>query len=137
MIKPRLAVIGAGKLGITLAQLAIQAGYSVSISGSGDPDRIKLSTKILAPGATVATTESSLSTADVAILALPLSSYTELKPEWFPEDIPVIDAMNYWWETDGKDEALASPSASTSEIVQGHLAHSRVTKALSNLSASH
>ena len=132
MNKPRLGIIGAGKLGVTLAQLAIRAGYTVSISGSGSADKITLSMRILAPGAVALETSEVIKGSDVIILALPLREYESLPSEQLAGKV-IIDAMNYWWETDGSDPKIAAPSDSTSQLVQRHLTNSRVTKALSHV----
>lgn len=131
-----IAIIGAGKLGTTLAKLALSAGYTVYISGSGDPDKIALSVRILLPGAIATTTTDALARADTVILALPLGKYRTLAANAFDGKL-VIDGMNYWWEVDGHESELQHPSLSTSELVQAHLKSARVTKALSHMGYHH
>jgi len=133
---PSIAILGAGKLGVVLAQLALKAGYPVSIAGSGSPEKIRLSMSVLAPGATVATAPQVIEQAAIVILALPLSNYHSLQPSLFTNKL-VIDAMNYWWEVDGHDTELSAPTLSTSELVQAHLPSARVVKALSHMGYHH
>jgi predicted dinucleotide-binding enzyme len=67
----RLGIVGAGKLGTTLARAAAAAGYDVVMSASGPPDTIALTVDVLAPGARAATTEEVVSHADIIVLAVP------------------------------------------------------------------
>lgn len=131
-----VGIVGAGKLGVTIAQLALAAGYQVSIAGSGDPAKIALATKIITPGAIAATTEDAVQRADVTILALPLSKFRTLDASLFADKL-VIDSMNHWYEIDGPLEAIVSPDKATSEAVQEHLDGAVVIKALNHMGYHH
>lgn len=128
-----LGIIGAGKFGITLSQLATAAGYQVYIAGSGDPEKIRLTVDVLSPGAVVVHSAEVATVADIAILAVPLSRFRELPAAELAGKI-VIDAMNYWWEVDGPRSDILPDNQSSSEAVQTLLSASRVVKALSHLS---
>src|SRR3954470_19633617 len=79
----RLGIVGAGKLGTTLARAAVAAGYDVVMSASGPPDTIALTVDILAPGARTATTEEVVSQADIIVLAVPTHRFRELPRDLF------------------------------------------------------
>lgn len=132
---PSIAILGAGKLGIVLAQLALRAGYTVFIAGSGDPAKITLSMRVLAPGAIPLSSAEAAAQGDVVILALPLGKYSTLPVAALSGKV-VIDAMNYWWEVDGH-ELLATLSPSSSEFIQSLLPSSHVVKALSHMGYHH
>lgn len=127
-----IGILGAGKVGIVLAQLAVKAGYKVLLSASGDPEKIVLTTKILVPGGTAVTNEIAARDADIVILALPLSKYHSVPVEALTGKV-VIDAMNYWDEVDGPRDAILPDSQSTSELVQAFLPKAHVVKALSHM----
>ena len=128
-----IGIIGAGKLGTVLAQLSLRAGYDVCISGSSEPEKIRLIIEVLAPGAAVMTTEEVARHADVVMLALPLSKFRQLPQKQLAGKC-VIDATNYWWEVDGLRDDILPSSQSSSEAIQEFLAHSRVVKGLSHMS---
>jgi predicted dinucleotide-binding enzyme len=128
----RVGIVGAGKLGTTLARAAITAGYDVAISGSGPADEIALTVDVLAAGAHATTTDEVARHADIIVLAVPTHRFRELPPDLFAGKI-LIDAMNYWEPVDGDDAELATAPAGTSMIVQEHFPSARVVKSLNQL----
>jgi predicted dinucleotide-binding enzyme len=128
----RLGVIGAGKLGTTVARAAVASGYDVAISGSGPADDIALMVDVLAPGAHATTTAEVVRHADIIILAVPAHRFRELARDLFAGKI-LVDAMNYWQPVDGDDAELTASRDGTSVIVQERFPSARVVKSLNQL----
>jgi predicted dinucleotide-binding enzyme len=128
----RLGIVGAGKLGTTIARAAVAAGYDVAISGSGPPGDIALTIDVLAPGARAVTTEEVVGHADVIVLAVPTHRVRELPRQLFAGKI-LIDAMNYWQPVDGDDSELADAQHGTSVVIQELFPSARVVKSLNQL----
>ena len=127
-----LGIVGAGKLGTTLARAALAAGCDVAIAASGPPDEIALTVDVLAPGARAVATDEAVRDADVVVLAVPTHRFRELPKDLFAGKI-LIDAMNYWEPVDGLDDELAAAPDGTSTIVQQHFPSARVVKGLNQL----
>ncbi len=123
----RLGIVGAGKLGTTLARAAIAAGYDVTISGSGPADDIALTVDVLAAGARATTTD-----VGIIVLSVPTHRFRELPHDLFAGKI-LIDAMNYWEPVNGDDPELAAAPDGTSMIVQERFPSARVVKSLNQL----
>lgn len=128
----RLGIVGAGKLGTTIARAAVAAGYDVAVSGSGAAADIALTIDVLAPGARAVTTAEVVGHADVIVLAVPAHRFRALPRDLFAGKI-LIDAMNYWPPIDGDDPELEAATEGTSAVVQDHFSSARVVKSLNQL----
>lgn len=127
-----IAILGAGKLGMALARLAVARDLPVTLATSRDPGLIALTVEVLAPGARVATAADAVADADTVVLALPLHRFRNLDPRMLAGKV-VVDAMNYWWEVDGADPSLRDARPSTSELVAEHLYASHVVKGFNHI----
>jgi hypothetical protein len=129
---PRIAVLGAGHVGPIIARLAVEAGYQVAITASGDPEQIELITQVLVPGAEPRWAADAVREADIVVLAIPLHAFSTLDLSLLDGKL-VVDVMNYWAPTDGVQETFEDHRSSSSEIVQRRLVNSTVVKTLNHL----
>lgn len=126
-----LGVIGAGRLGLAVARLALAAGMTVRVAGSGAAIRTRQVAAMFAPGAEVVDAGERLG-GDVVVLAMPLSAIDDIDPAVLRGAI-VIDAMNYWPETDGLRPEFDDPWRPTSTLVADRFADAHVVKALNHV----
>jgi len=129
---PRIAVLGAGHSGPVIARVAIDAGYSVAIAASGDPDRISLIAEILVPGAKPRWAADAVAEADIVVLAIPVHRFASLDSGLVAGKL-VVDVMNYWPPVDGMQAMFEDRRSGSSEIVQRRLARSTVVKTLNHI----
>jgi predicted dinucleotide-binding enzyme len=129
---PRIAVLGAGHTGPVIARVAIDAGYQVSIAASGDPEKIELITKVLAPGAEPLWAADAVKDADIVVLAIPLHKFAAFDPSLVAGKL-VVDTMNYWPSIDGRQEMFEDRQYGSSEIVAHRLAGSTIVKTLNHI----
>ncbi len=111
-----VGILGAGRVGKALSALARDAGLGVTIAGSTDAAGIADATR-----------------ADLVILAIPLGKYRTLPADALTGCL-VIDAMNYWWELDGRLPEFEDARTSSSEVVADFLAGARVVKTFNHAS---
>jgi predicted dinucleotide-binding enzyme len=128
----KIAILGAGKVGTSLARVALAAGYDVDIAASGSPDRIALIIDVLVPGARAVTAAEAVVDADLVVLALPLHRFARLDRSLLAGHI-VLDIMNYWTPIDGEISEFDDAPDGTSVLVQRLIPGARVVKTLNHI----
>lgn len=109
----------------------MRAGLRAVLAGSGSPTRIMRAAEMFAPTASVAAATDAVAQSELVVLATPLSAaLDELAADLFDGKV-VIDATNYWPETDGVIPEYES--ASTTTLVQEHFVGATVVKALNQM----
>ena len=128
----KIAILGAGKVGTSLARVAVEAGYQVDIAASGSPDRIALIVDVLAPGAHATTASEAVVGAELVVLALPLHKFRHLDARLLDGHV-VLDIMNYWTPIDGEISEFDDAPEGSSVLVQRAIPGARVVKTLNHI----
>ena len=127
-----LGLIGAGMIGGSLARLAVGAGLDVVLSNSRGPESRAGLVAELGTRARAATPAEAAEAGDLVVATIPLGAYRKL-PAAALAGKTVLDTMNYYPDRDGSIAELDAKVATSSELVQRHLADARVVKAFNNI----
>lgn len=131
-----LGSIGSGRIGATVARLAVAAGYDVVLSNSRGPETLRELVDELGPQARAASSAEAAAAADLVVLSIPLKNYQDVPVEVLAGKV-VIDTGNYYPDRDGRIPELDNNSITTSELVQRHFAAAKVVKGFSNIFFRH
>jgi predicted dinucleotide-binding enzyme len=129
-----IGIIGAGHIGSQIARKAVELDYDVVISNSRGPETLAGLIEELGPRAKAATPEEAAAAGDFAVVTVPLKSYQDIPVEPLAGKI-VVDTNNYYFERDGRIPALDNGEATTSGLLQEHLAESKVAKGFNHIMA--
>lgn len=127
-----IGIIGAGNIGSTVAQLAVDAGHRVVIANSRGPETLADLVAQLGEGARAATAAEAAEAGDLVVVTVPLRAYRELPAQQLAGKV-VLDTNNYYPDRDGHIAELDDHSATTSELVARHLAGASVVKVFNNI----
>lgn len=130
-----LGIIGAGHIGSQVARVAVANGYDVVIANSRGPETLADLVAELGPHATAATAAEAATAGDAVVVTVPLHAIDRLPVEELAGKI-VLDTNNYYFERDGRIEALDKGETTTSELLQRQLPTSRIAKAFNHIYAS-
>src|SRR6476646_3504854 len=131
-----IGLIGAGHIGSTVAQLAVNAGHDVVLSNSRGPETLADLVDELGPHARAATAAEAAAAGDVVVVTIPLKAYRDVPIEPLRGKV-VIDTNNYYPQRDGHIAELDDESTTVSELLQAHLPDSHVVKAFNNIYFGH
>ena len=131
-----IGLIGAGRIGGTLAGLAVDAGYHVVLSNDRGPATLSDLAARLGPSARAATPTEVAGAADLVVVAVPLSAYREIPAEQLVGKV-VLDATNYMPDRDGHIAALDDESATSSQLLQARMVGSHLVKAFNTVFFGH
>ena len=131
-----IGLIGSGRIGSTVARLAVDAGYDVVLSNSRGPETLTDLVERLGPRARAATPSEAAAAGDVVVVTVPMKAYRDVPVEPLRGKV-VIDTNNYYPQRDGHIAALDDGSTTSSELLQAHLPESRVVKAFNNINFTH
>jgi predicted dinucleotide-binding enzyme len=131
-----LGIIGAGNIGTALARLATAAGIDVVLANSRGPETLTETVAELGERARAATPEEAARAGDWVVVSIPLAAYRTLPAAALAGKV-VLDTINYYPTRDGHIDVLDSGDATTSELVQRHLAGAQLVKAFNNIGDQH
>ena len=127
-----IGIIGSGNIGATFARLAVLAGHDVVLSNSRPPETLWPLAAALGPRARAATAQDAAEAGDMVLVSVPFGRFRELPAAPLAGRI-VLDTCNYYPDRDGHTADLDGSRATTSGLVQQHLAGAQVVKVLNNI----
>src|SRR5215471_12560502 len=130
-----IGLIGAGHIGSQVARLAVANGYHVVISNSRGPETLSGLVAELGPNARAGTPVEAAQAGDIVVVTVPLKNYRDVPVAPLAGKI-VIDTNNYYPSRDGHIPELDNESTTTSELLQAHLATSKVVKGFNHIYAA-
>jgi predicted dinucleotide-binding enzyme len=130
-----VGLIGSGRIGGTVARLAVAAGHQVLLSNSRGPDTLTDLAAELGPLAR-ATTGQEAAGGELVVVTIPMRAVQSVPPGPLAGKV-VIDTCNYYPQRDGQIPELDSGALTSSELVQRHLPESAVVKAFNNIYYRH
>jgi hypothetical protein len=128
--------IGSGNIGVTVARLAIGAGYHVVLSNSRGPDTLAVTAAELGPRASAATSGEAAAAGDIVVVTVPVKSFPDM-PAAPLAGKTVIDTCNYGPERDGHIAELDSTSLTSSELLLRYISDAMLVKAFNNIFFKH
>jgi 8-hydroxy-5-deazaflavin:NADPH oxidoreductase len=128
----RIGIVGSGRVGGTVARLAIAQGHDVVLSNSRGPATLADLVASLGPHASAATSADAAAVGDIVVVAIPVRAIADVPVEPLAGKI-VIDTNNYYPPRDGHIAALDSGETTSSQLLAAHLRDARVVKAFNSI----
>jgi predicted dinucleotide-binding enzyme len=130
-----LGLIGSGRIGSTVARLAVDAGHDVVLSNSRGPETLQDLVAELGPRARAAAAAEAAEE-DLVLVSIPVLACTAL-PAAALAGKTVLDTGNYYPERDGQIAALNDRSLTDSEYLAQLIPGAHVVKVFNNIFFKH
>jgi predicted dinucleotide-binding enzyme len=115
----KIGIIGAGRVGSTLARHFVRIGHDVVISNSSGPKTLSGLVEEIGGTLRAVTVEQAATFGQVVVVCIPYGRYEEL-PKDALKDKVVIDTCNYYAQRDGHDPELDDDRTTSSEKIRAH-----------------
>ncbi|MGI8985065.1 MAG: NADPH-dependent F420 reductase [Acidimicrobiales bacterium] len=132
----KIAFVGSGNIGGTLARLLADAGHEVVLANSRGPASLAGLVAAIGPAATAATPADAAEAGEVVVVAIPFLRYRDLPAAELAGKL-VVDATNYYEPRDGTFPELAGGAVSPSELLASALPGATVVKAFNTIHFRH
>lgn len=132
----KIGILGAGRIGATLARHFARVGHVVAVSNSRGPATLEGLVAELGDRAHATTAEDAARFGDVVVVSVPFGRYRELPTGGLAGKV-VIDTNNYYPQRDGRFEELDGDRTTSSELLQAHPQGARVVKAFNAIYWEH
>lgn len=132
----RIGIIGAGRVGGTLARHFAVAEHDVAVANSRGPETLRELESELFERGRATTAQEAARFGEVVVVAVPFGRYRQV-PAQGMDGKPVIDTTNYHPERDGHFPELDEYRTTSSEMMQSHLRGAHVVKAFNAMRWDH
>ena len=131
-----VGLIGSGRIGSTVARLAVDAGHDVVLSNSRGPETLRDLAAELGPRARAATCEEAAEAGEIVLVSVPVKAYQKLSGAPLAGKA-VMDTGNYYPARDGQISELDAGTLIDSEYLQRQLPGAEVVKVFNNIFFKH
>jgi hypothetical protein len=131
-----VGLVGSGRIGGTVAKLAVAAGHPVILSNSRGPDTLRDLATEVGPLARAGTGQEAAEGGDLVVVTIPFRAFQAVPAGPLAGKV-VLDTCNYYPQRDGHFPELDSGALTSSELIQRHLAESAVVKVFNNIFFKH
>jgi 8-hydroxy-5-deazaflavin:NADPH oxidoreductase len=131
----KIGIIGAGRMGATLAGHFASAGHDVAISNSRAPETLRELEAELGERVQAMTPEETARFGELVVVAIPFKNYKDVPANELGGKV-VIDVNNYFPDRDGHIGELDNDQTTSSEMLARHLPDAYVVKAFNAIRAA-
>jgi 8-hydroxy-5-deazaflavin:NADPH oxidoreductase len=131
-----VGLIGSGRIGSTVARLAIAAGHEAVLSNSRGPQTLLDLVAELGPRSRPATAEEAAAAGDIVLVSIPVRADTQVPAAPLAGKL-VMDTGNYYPQRDGQIAELDAGSLFDSQYLQQLLPGAHVVKVFNNIFFRH